>query len=293
MLTFGFWEPVIVLAAINVILLCGLYITALSGALSMATAAFAGVGGYVSAVLTTNFDWPLLPALGVAAMVGALIGCVVALVTLRMKDFVLKIATLAVGEALSIAAFNIKYLGGANGFSGIPLYTTTVSALLVAALSIFVAWRVDKSRVGLGARAIRDDIVAAASTGISLRAVRLVTFGIGSALIALGGALSAHYVLIISPSQLGFLYSLNYIVFLLAGGIQTLWGPVLAAILLSGIPELLRFANEYRLIVYGLIIVAVVMWRPEGLITRSRGSAKGGSRPGKTGQNIVFPSVRA
>jgi branched-chain amino acid transport system permease protein len=275
MLTFGFWEPVIVIAAINVILICGLYITALSGALSTATAAFAGVGGYVAAVLTTNLEWPFVPALAAATVVGAIIGCIVALVTLKMKDFVLKIATLAVGEALSIAAFNIKYVGGANGFSGIPLYTTMTWVLGVAALSIFVAWRVDKSRIGLGARAIRDDMVAAASTGISLRTVRLVTFGIGSALIALGGALLAHYVLIISPSQLGFLYSLNYIVFLLAGGIQTLWGPVLTAILLSGIPELLRFANEYRLIAYGLIIVAVVMWRPEGLITRARRSAKG------------------
>ncbi|MBN8959185.1 MAG: branched-chain amino acid ABC transporter permease, partial [Rhizobiales bacterium] len=284
MLTFGFWEPVIVIAAINVILICGLYITALSGALSMATAAFAGVGGYVAAVLTTNLDWPFIPALVVTTVVGAIVGCIVALVTLKMKDFVLKIATLAVGEALSIAAFNIKYVGGANGFSGIPLYTTMTWVLGVAALSIFVAWRVDKSRIGLGARAIRDDMVAAASTGISLRTVRLVTFGIGSALIALGGGLLAHYVLIISPSQLGFLYSLNYIVFLLAGGIQTLWGPVLTAILLSGIPELLRFANEYRLIAYGVIIVAVVMWRPEGLITRSRRSAKGeaAAKPNQT-----------
>jgi branched-chain amino acid transport system permease protein len=284
MLTFGFWEPVIVIAAINVILICGLYITALSGALSMATAAFAGVGGYVAAVLTTNLDWPFIPALAVTTVVGAIVGCIVALVTLKMKDFVLKIATLAVGEALSIAAFNIKYVGGANGFSGIPLYTTMTWVLGVAALSIFVAWRVDKSRIGLGARAIRDDMVAAASTGISLRTVRLVTFGIGSALIALGGGLLAHYVLIISPSQLGFLYSLNYIVFLLAGGIQTLWGPVLTAILLSGIPELLRFANEYRLIAYGVIIVAVVMWRPEGLITRSRRSAKGkaAAKPNQT-----------
>jgi branched-chain amino acid transport system permease protein len=279
MLTFGFWEPVIILAAINVILICGLYITALSGALSMATAAFAGVGGYVAAVLTTNLDWPFIPALAAATIGGAIIGCIVALVTLKMKDFVLKIATLAVGEALSIAAFNIKYVGGANGFSGIPLYTTMTSVLLVAALSIFIAWRVDKSRIGLGARAIRDDMVAAASTGISLRTVRLVTFGIGSALIALGGALSAHYILIISPSQLGFLYSLNYIVFLLAGGIQTLWGPILTAILLSGIPELLRFASEYRLIIYGLIIVAVVMWRPEGLITRFRRSTKTAPTP--------------
>src|ERR1700755_1754263 len=136
MLTFGFWEPVIILAAINVILICGLYVIALSGAFSMATAAFAGVGGYISAVLTTNLDWPFIPALAAAAIVGAVLGCVVALVTLRMKDFVLKITTLAVGEALSIAAFNIKYIGGANGFFRLPLYTTMTIVLVIAAASI-------------------------------------------------------------------------------------------------------------------------------------------------------------
>lgn len=270
MLSFGFWEPVIVFSAINVVLICGLYVIALSGALSMATAAFAGLGGYVSAVLTTNFDWPFLPAVAMACIAGAAIGSIVALVTVRMKDFVLKIATLAVGEGLCIAAFNIKYIGGANGFSGIPLYTTLPMVLVAALVAIFIAWRIDMSRLGLGARAIRDDVVAATSMGISLTSVRLITSAVGSAIIGLGGALSAHYILMITPSQMGFFYSLNFIVFLLAGGIQTLWGPVLAAVLLTAGPELLRFANEYRLIGYGLIIVIVVMWRPSGLIGRSR-----------------------
>jgi branched-chain amino acid transport system permease protein len=270
MLSFGFWEPVIVFSAINVVLICGLYVIALSGALSMATAAFAGVGGYVSAVLTTNFDWPFLPAAAAACVAGALIGALVALVTVNMKDFVLKIATLAVGEGLCIAAFNIKYVGGANGFSGIPLYTTLPMVVIAALVTIFIAWRIDVSRLGLGARAIRDDVVAATSMGISLTAVRVVTSAVGSAIIGLGGALSAHYILMITPSQMGFFYSLNFIVFLLAGGIQTLWGPVLAAVLLTAVPELLRFANEYRMIGYGLIIVIVVMWRPSGLIGRTR-----------------------
>jgi branched-chain amino acid transport system permease protein len=270
MLSFGFWEPILILSAINVILVSGLYVIALSGALSMATAAFAGLGGYVSAVLTTNFDWPFLPAAAVACVAGAAAGALVALVTVRMKDFVLKIATLAVGEGLSIAAFNIKYIGGANGFSGIPLYTTLPMTLAVMLMTIFIAWRVDASRLGLGARAIRDDSLAAMSMGISLPAVRIATSAIGSAIIGLGGALSAHYILMVAPSQMGFFYSLNYIVFLLAGGLQTLWGPVLIAILLSAVPEFLRFANEYRLVGYGLIIIMVVMWRPSGLISRTR-----------------------
>ena len=281
MASFGFWQPVLIFSLLNVMLVSGLYITALSGQLSMATAAFAGIGGYVSAVLTTNFDWPFLPAILVATLAGAAVGALLALLTIQMRDFILKLTTLAFGEAMAVIAFNIRYIGGANGFSGISLYTTLLDVALGALIAVYIAWRFDGSRLGFAARAVRDDPLAAASTGISIREARIVTFALGSAIIAAGGALAAHYVLVIVPSQLGFFYSLTYIIFLLFGGIQTLWGPVLAAVLLTAVPELLRFTNEYRLILYGLIIVLVVMWRPEGLVTR---------RP--TGAAVGWPRLR-
>ena len=281
MASFGFWQPVLIFSLLNVMLVSGLYITALSGQLSMATAAFAGIGGYVSAVLTTNFDWPFLPAILVATLAGAAVGALLALLTIQMRDFILKLTTLAFGEAMAVIAFNIRYIGGANGFSGIPLYTTLLDVALGACIAVYIAWRFDGSRLGFAARAVRDDPLAAASTGVSIREARIVTFALGSAIIAAGGALAAHYVLVIVPSQLGFFYSLTYIIFLLFGGIQTLWGPVLAAVLLTAVPEVLRFTNEYRLILYGLIIVLVVMWRPEGLVTR---------RP--TGAAVGWPRLR-
>jgi branched-chain amino acid transport system permease protein len=269
MASFGFWQPVIIFSLLNVILVSGLYVTALSGQLSMATAAFAGIGGYVSAVLTTNFDWPFVPAILVAAAAGAGLGTLLALLTIQMRDFILKLTTLAFGEAMSVIAFNIRYIGGANGFSGIPLYTTLASVVLATCIAVYIAWRFDGSRLGFAARAVRDDPLAAASSGVSIREVRIITFALGSAIIAAGGAMAAHYVLVIVPSQLGFFYSLTYIIFLLCGGMQALWGPIFAAVLLTAAPELLRFTNEYRLILYGLIIVVVVMWRPDGLITRT------------------------
>ena len=122
--SFGFWQPIIIFSLLNVILTSGLYITALSGQLSMATAALAGIGGYVSAVLTANFDWPFVPAILVAVVATAIVGGLLAALMVRMRDFILKLTTLAFGEAMSVIAFNIPYIGGANGFSGIPLYTT-------------------------------------------------------------------------------------------------------------------------------------------------------------------------
>jgi branched-chain amino acid transport system permease protein len=265
---FAFYEPVLIFTLLNVTMALGLYITALSGQLSMATAAIAGVGAYCSAILTSKWGWSYLPAIVLAAGAGAVVGTLLALVTLRMRDFILKLTTLAFGEALSVLAFNWDYIGGANSFSGITLYTTLPECALAALVALYVAWRFDGSRLGFAARAVRDDPLAASAMGVSLMRARVITFGLGSAVVGVGGAMQAHYVLVISPSDLGFFVSLNFVIFLLFGGLQTLWGPVLGAAVLTALPEMLRFTSQYRLIVYGLIIVLVVLVRPDGLLTR-------------------------
>jgi len=268
-MNFASFEPIIIFTLLNVVMALGLYITALSGQLSMATAAIAGVGGYASAVLTVKFGWPFLPAVAAAALAGATVGTLLALVTLKMRDFILKLTTLAFGEALSVLAFNWDYIGGANSFTGIGLKTTIWTALAATLIALYVAWRFDGSRLGLASRAVRDDPVAASAMGVSIAAMRSITFALGGALVGMGGAIQGHYMLVISPHDLGFFVSLNFIIFLLFGGLQTLWGPVLGAVLLTALPEMLRFTNEYRLILYGLIIVLVVLLRPDGLLTRT------------------------
>jgi branched-chain amino acid transport system permease protein len=268
-MNFASFEPIIIFTLLNVVMALGLYITALSGQLSMATAAIAGVGGYASAVLTVKFGWPFLPAVAAAALAGATVGTFLALVTLKMRDFILKLTTLAFGEALSVLAFNWDYIGGANSFTGIGLKTTIWTALAATVIALYVAWRFDGSRLGLASRAVRDDPVAASAMGVSIALMRSVTFALGGALVGMGGAIQGHYMLVISPHDLGFFVSLNFIIFLLFGGLQTLWGPVLGAVLLTALPEMLRFTNEYRLILYGLIIVLVVLLRPDGLLTRT------------------------
>src|SRR5437763_2649289 len=266
--SFLYFEPVLIFTLLNVMMALGLYITALSGQLSMATAAIAGVGAYFSAILTAKWGWPFLSGIVFAAVIGAALGALLALVTLRMRDFILKLTTLAFGEALAVLAFNWEYIGGANSFTGITLYTTLPQCVLAALLALYVAWRFDTSRLGLADRAVRDDPLAAGAMGVSLMQVRVTTFALGSALVGIGGALQAHYLLVISPHELGFFVSLNFVIFLLFGGLQTLWGPVLGAPLLTALPELLRFTSQYRLILYGLIIVAVVLVVPEGVLTR-------------------------
>lgn len=282
--SYAFFEPILIFTLLNVAMTLGLYVTALSGQLSMATAALAGVGGYCSGVLTVKFGWPFVPAVVVAAALAAVVGTALALLTARMRDFVLKLTTLAFGEALSVLAFNWDYIGGANSFTGLTLYTGLGTCLVGVLIAGFVAWRFDGSRLGFAARAVRDDPVAAASMGISVAAIRAITFALGGAIVGMAGAMQANYVLVISPHELGFFVSLSYVIFLLFGGMYTIWGPILGAVLLTVLPEALRFANEYRMILYGLVIVAVVLWRPAGLLRRvPTGAGRGlfGSRAGR------------
>ncbi len=265
---YAFFEPILIFTLLNVTITLGLFITALSGALSMATAAIAGIGAYAAGVSTVKFGVPFAAAVALAAGLAGLTGALLALLTARMRDFVLKLTTLAFGEALSVLAFNWEYIGGANSFTGLTLHTGVGTSLIGLAIALFAAWRFDVSRFGFAARAVRDDPLAASAMGVSVLAVRTMTFALGGAVVGMAGAMQAHYVLVVSPHDLGFFVSLTYIIFLLFGGMYTLWGPVLGAVLLTVLPESLRFANEYRLILYGLIIVAVVLYRPEGLLAR-------------------------
>lgn len=266
--SFTFLEPIFVSTLLNVAITVGLYVTALSGQFSLATAAIAGCGGYCAGILTSRYGVPFVPAVIAAMVLGAAMGTILAALTAKMRDFILKLTTLAAGEAISVLAFNWDFIGGANSLTGLPARTGLLTCIVLAAIAVYVVWRFDGSRLGYAARAVRDDPVAASAMGISVFKLRVITFALGSAIVAMAGAAQAHYLLVVSPSQLGFFVSINYIIFLLFGGLQTMAGPILGAVLLTALPEALRFASQYRLIVYGLIIVLVMLWRPDGLLSR-------------------------
>jgi len=268
MFSFNFWEPVLIFTLINVVMTLGLYITAMSGQLSMATAAIAGAAAYFAGVLTVNFEVSFYLAIFASIIFGALLGGLLALAISNMRDFILKLTTLAFGEAVAVLAYNIDYIGGANSFTGIPLFTGVGVCISIFLISFLITYRFDHSRFGYMARSVRDDPIAASSSGISILNIRVITFSLGSAIIGMAGAVQAHYVLIINPHDLGFFISLNFVIFLLFGGMYSIWGAVFGAVFLSTAPEFLRFSDQYRLILYGLIIVIVVLVRPYGMIKR-------------------------
>lgn len=272
MTSFAFWEPILIVTMINAMLALGFYVTMSSGILSVAHAAAAGMGAYAAAVLTTNFHWPFAPAVVVAIVVGGVVGAGLALVTMRMNLLVSSLVTLGFGETMSVIAFNIDYLGGASSFSGIPLRTTlgvTTGSLL---LTIYVVWRYEGARIGLAARAVRDNPLAAAANGIDVLRTRVIAFSLGAAIAGFAGAISAHYTLVVNPADLGFFPSFYIQVYAIFGGSYTMWGPILGAWVLTFLPQLLRFAAVYRFALYGLSIVLVILLRPQGVLTRPRRS---------------------
>lgn len=264
----GFWVVTLITAGMNSTIAMGLYFSNSAGALSVAHAAIAGMGAYMAAVLTTNFGLPFPLALLAGAGVGFVTGMSLALVTLRMNELVAGLTTLAFGETMSVVAFNIDYIGGANSFIGIPLHTTFGAVYLVLAIVVFAAWRFDRSRLGYAARAVRDNPVIAAAMGINVAWVKSLVFALGGAIAGVAGGFRAHYILVQNPDDMGFFFSLTFLIFWVFGGSYTFVGPLFGAMFLTIIPEVLRFSIYERYIMYGLILTAIIILRPQGVITR-------------------------
>ena len=264
----GFWQVTLIAAGMNSIIAIGLYFGNSAGSLSVAHAALAGMGAYMAAVLTTNFGWPFPVAILFGAGVGFLSGAFLAVVTIRMNHLVAGLTTLAFGETMAVIAFNVEYIGGANSFIGIPLHTTFGVVYLILAILVFAAWRYDGSRLGYAARAVRDNPVTAAAMGINVAWVKTLVFALGGAIAGVGGSLRGHYILVQNPDDMTFFFSLTFLIFWVFGGSYTFVGPLFGAMFLTIIPEVMRFSIYERYIMYGLILTAVIILRPQGVITR-------------------------
>jgi branched-chain amino acid transport system permease protein len=198
-----------------------------------------------------------------------------------MDPLVSSLTTLAFGAAITVVAFNTPYIGGAQSFSGIPPLTNFWEVYLALALVLFAAWRFDKSRLGMAAQACRANEIAASAMGVPVGRVKVEVFAIGAGVAALGGAFRAHFILVQSANDLGFWVSVNYLIFWVFGGSYSFWGPAAGALILTVVPEFLRFSDAERFVIYGLLLTAFVIVRPQGLVGRwPTGVAPGGSKLG-------------
>lgn len=259
-------QSVFIFAGINIILALSLYITIATGQLSLGQAAFMGVGAYVSSILTVEFGYPLYLAMLIGALAAAILGFLIGFPALRIRGIYLAIGTLGFGEIVQVFMRNIEYIGGASGYSGMT--GTTLNYVLVTALVVllFVLY-INKSRLGWAFKAVEQDEVAAQSMGLNVTFFKICAFTISAGIAGIAGALYSHYMFFIDPNGFGLHTSLLILFYVLFGGTQTPWGAVAGAFLLTLIPELFRGLDEWRMVLYGSIIVVMMAVRPQGLIT--------------------------
>jgi branched-chain amino acid transport system permease protein len=259
---------------INGLLALSLYIVLAIGQLSLGQAAFMGIGAYGSALLTSRLGWPFPLALVGAAALPALAALLIGRPTSRLSGVYLALATIGFGEVLRVFYVNAEFTGGALGLSGIPeragilwIYGTLTATL--AGLTLLC-----RTRIGRAMEAMRQDEIAASVMGIDLARYKLGALILSAALAGLAGAFNAHSSTSIAPGEFGFDAAVTILSFALLGGIGSPFGPVLGAVILTALPELLRPLHDFRLVLNGLIIVLAVLFMPRGLLAWRIGRAR-------------------
>ena len=250
----------------NALLALSIYLTLSCGMLAMANAAFMGIGAYTSAVLTMSYGLPFPAALAAGMAAPALLAFVIGKPTLRLSGVYLAMATLAFGEVVRIALLNAESItGGALGLNGIPQSTQWWHVAIAVVLSMALLWRLRRSKVGRAFESIKEDETAAGLMGIDVAAHKMLAFVLGAAIAGLAGGLNAHLTFFIGPNEFGFDRAVDILTMTILGGINSLTGPVIGAVILTLLPELLRSFKDFRLVVNGFILVLIVLFLPKGI----------------------------
>ena len=260
------YSNMIILMAINIMLAVSLrLVIGITGQFSIGHAGFLAVGAYVSAIATMKFQLPFPIAILAGGLVAALAGLLVGIPTLRLRGDYLAIATLGFAEIIRIFFLNIDYVGGAAGMQVTHL-TTWTSTFICLFITILVIVNFTNSRHGRAAIAIRENEIAADAMGINTTYYKVAAFALGSLFAGVAGALQAHNFYIINPTNFGFLKSFDILIYVVLGGLGSLSGSVIAASFLTIISTYLQDYPETRMIIYSLVLVIVMLYRPKGLM---------------------------
>ena len=260
-------QSVFVLMGINILMGWSFYVILLSGQFSFGNAGFMALGAYAAGVATVKFQAPYVLGLLVAVVVGAVIGWLVGLPALRIRGIYLALATIALAFLVENLFINLDYTGAQVGFYGLQGTTLPIVYVLVALLGTLLL-RLQHSRLARSLQAVRENEVVASTLGLNTTYLKLLSFSTGAAFAALAGALYGHYLYFISPELFGFFQSIWPAFYVAIGGPQTVIGPVLGAAVVTLLPEYFQPLKEWRLLVFGLTVMAIIAIRPEGLYTR-------------------------
>src|SRR5262252_6330344 len=279
-----YYFQVLMLIGINIVLAVSLdLVNGFTGQFSIGHAGFMAVGAYTSAMFTLKIGQPLaaswhflpgpvaeglvlLMALVAGGLLAAVAGWIVGLPSLRLRGDYLAIVTLGFGEIIRVLILNIESIGAARGLPGIPQYSTFFWVFGSAVVVIVLARRLATSTHGRALFAIRDDEVAAEALGVDTTRYKVLAFVLGA---CVAGGLFAHFLSYLNPSSFTFLKSIEVIAMVVLGGMGSISGSVMAAIVLTLLPEALRSVKELRMVIYSLMLIVLMITRPQGLMGTS------------------------
>jgi branched-chain amino acid transport system permease protein len=265
-----YYLQIIVNIGIGIVLALGLnVITGLTGQLSLGHAAFMSIGAFASAILTIKTGLPFSINLLLTGFITAGVAAFIGLPILRLTGDYLAICTLGFAEIIKVAFLNLDITNRALGLSVPAAHTTIpmpVVVWTVVLLSIVCVTFIHNSRFGRALKAVRGDEIAAEAMGINVTRYKVQSFALGAFLAGVGGGLYAHFMGYINPSDFGFLKSVDILSMIVLGGLGSITGSVIGATILSAAPEFLRFMANYRMLVYGGLLVCMMIFRPNGLM---------------------------
>ena len=261
---------ILVNIGIGIILALGLnIIVGLTGQLSLGHAAFMSVGAFSGALLTIKTGMPFYVTIMLSGLITAAVAAAIGWPILRLTGDYLAICTLGFAEIVKVVFLNLEITNKALGLT-VPTPKTAlpmpVTVLIVVCLTIIASAFIQNSRFGRALKAIRDDEIAAESMGINIARYKVQSFAVSAFMAGTGGCLYAHFLGYINPSDFGFLKSIDMLSMIVLGGLGSIPGAFFGASLLSAAPEFLRFMSQYRMLVYGALLVFLMVFRPNGLL---------------------------
>ena len=277
---------ILILCGINIILAVSLnLINGFTGQFSIGHAGFMAIGGYTSAALTFYLGPRILaaaasaglpasvagPAFFVVALLAggatsAIAGLLVGLPSLRLRGDYLAIVTLGFGEIIRVAILNINAIGGARGFTDIPRYTNFFWVAFFALVTVVFVKNLTTSSHGRAFLSVREDEVAAEALGINTTRYKVVAFVIGAFFAGVAGGLFGHYLMYLHTNSFTFMKSFEVVIMVVLGGMGSITGSIIAAIILTVLPEALRPVKEYRMVIYSSLLIFLMIARPQGLL---------------------------
>jgi len=269
----AYWRGILVLCAMNVLLALSLnLVMGYTGQLNLGQSAFFGIGAYVSTILIKTYGWNFWIAAGAAVAAAGLVGVALAAFAVRLRGHYLAIASLGFAVITYQVLVNWESMTqGVRGIYGIlaPVPDTVALFYLVAGLGLVVYFLLDnlvRSPVGDTLRAIREDEVSAAALGVNAAVWKAFAFGLGAAIAGLAGCFYPGFVGTLVPDAFGIVESFTMMAMVIVGGMGTMIGPVIGAVVLTFLPEVLRDFGELRLMIYGVALTLVVLFMPGGMV---------------------------